>query len=55
MLFSRVTLFPLCGQQSDAVQSGDALASANMCLPEDVIVIAEHSGLRRQAGSGLSS
>jgi hypothetical protein len=27
----------------------------NVCFPEDVIVIAEHSGLRRQAGSGLSS
>ncbi len=32
MVFSRVTLFPLCGHQSDAVQSGAAAASAEGVL-----------------------
>ena len=45
MVFSRVTLYPLRGQQSDAVQSGGAFASANMCFPVDVMVIAGNSGL----------
>lgn len=38
VVFSRVTLYPPCGQQSDAVHSGGAFASANMCFPEDVMV-----------------
>lgn len=42
---SRVTLYPPCGQQSDAVQSGGAFASANMCFPEDVRVIAGYNEL----------
>lgn len=45
MVFSRVTLCPLCGQQSDAVQSGGAFVSANMCFPEDERVIAGYNGL----------
>ena len=45
MVFSRVTLYPPRGQQSDAVQSGGAFASANMCFPEDVMVIAGYSEL----------
>lgn len=45
MVFSRVTLYPPRGQQSDAVQSGGAFASANMCFPEDVMVTAGHSEL----------
>ena len=45
MVFSRVTLFSFYSNQSDAVQSGGALASANMCFPEDVMVIAGNSGL----------
>lgn len=45
VVFSRVTLYPPRGQQSDAVQSGGAFASANMCFPEDVMVIAGYSEL----------
>jgi len=45
VVFSRVTLFSFYSNQSDAVQSGGALASANMCFPEDVMVIAGNSGL----------
>ena len=45
MVFSRVTLFSFHSNQSDAVQPGSALASANMCFPEDVLVIAGYSGL----------
>ncbi|WP_408523224.1 hypothetical protein [Salmonella enterica] len=45
MVFSRVTLYPPRGQQSDAVQSGGAFASANMCFSEDVRVIAGYNEL----------
>lgn len=45
VVFSRVTLFSFHSNQSDAVQSGGAFASANRCFPEDVMVIAGYSGL----------
>lgn len=45
MVFSRVTLFSFHSNQSDAVQSGGAFASANMCFPEDVMVNAGNTGL----------
>lgn len=45
VVFSRVTLYPPRGQQSDAVQSGGAFAFANMCFPEDVMVIAGYNAL----------
>lgn len=45
MVFSRVTLFSFYSNQSDAVHSGGAFTSANMCFPEDVMVIAGYSEL----------
>lgn len=45
VIFSRVTLFSFHSNQSDAVQSGSAFASASRCCPEDVIVIAGYRGL----------
>ncbi|MDU6418837.1 MAG: DUF2442 domain-containing protein [Corynebacterium sp.] len=45
MVFSRVTLFSFHSNQSDAVQSGGAFTSANMCFPEDVLVIVGNSNL----------
>jgi len=43
VVFSRVTLFSFHLNQSDAVQSGSVFASANMCFPRDVIVIAGYN------------
>ena len=43
VVFSRVTLFSFHSNQSDAVQSGSAFASANMCFPRDVMVIAGYN------------
>lgn len=48
MVFSRVTLFSFYSNQSDAVQSGGAFASANRCFPEGVMVIAGIAGFSRQ-------
>ena len=45
VVFSRVTLFSFHSNQSDAVQSGGAFTSANMCFPEDVLVIVGNSNL----------
>lgn len=45
VVFSRVTLFSFHSNQSDAVQSGGAFASANRCFPEGVMVIVGYSGL----------
>ena len=45
MVFSRVTFFSFHSNQSDAVQSGGAFASANMCFSEDVRVIAGYNEL----------
>ena len=45
VVFSRVTLYPPCGQQSDTVYSGGTSAYANICFPEDVIVIAGNGEL----------
>jgi len=46
--FHEYTLYPPCGHQSDAVQSGGAFASANMCFPEDVMVTAGIVSFSRQ-------
>jgi hypothetical protein len=43
VFFSRVTLFSFHLNQSDAVQSGSAFASANMCFLRDLMVTAGYN------------